>query len=107
MSDERPPVDVLFDALGLAAVVRVERERPIDTSIVWLTPRQELQPGDSAFYHREGLRLVAIRTDEVARVPVGTEIDAPEIDGGTSKTWRVDGIDTVELDHVRAFVVEV
>jgi hypothetical protein len=106
MTDARPPIAAFFDAFGVDAVVTPPGEWPIDTSVVWLTPNPVLEPSDG-FSRREAQRLMAIRRSDVPAVPVGTMVLAPEMSGGSNVSWRVDGVDLVEPEHVRVFVVRV
>ena len=53
----------------------------------------------------EAKRVLAIPTSEVPKVPVKTEIVAPEYPGATVATWTVDSIDHYDYDHVRVIVL--
>jgi hypothetical protein len=104
--DARPPVASLFDAFGVPGTVTPPDEAAIDTTVVWLTPNPAFQPGGES-YRRDGQKILALRRDEVPRVPTGTLIQAADVLDGEVFTWKVDGIDLVEQDHTRVFVLKV
>jgi hypothetical protein len=105
VEDLRPPIAALFATFGVAATVTPKDEGPIATSVIWISPIQDLLPADSAFARREGMPVMALRRDEVPRVPRGTVVLAPEQAGGEIVAWMVDGMERVETDHYRVFVL--
>lgn len=105
MADARVPLDPLFATFGVPATVTLAGESAIETTVVWPPPATLEMPAPGEFSRREPQRVLALRRDEVPRVPRGTSILAPEQLGGDVQRWRVDGIDQVEVDLVRVIVV--
>ena len=109
MGDVRVPVSPLLAAFGLAVTVTrpAPDNTPIATTGVWFNDafEQEPRPYGTDFQRREPRRLMAIPRSAVATMPRGTTVAAPEIQGGTSKTWRVDGLDTVDADFWRVVLI--
>lgn len=89
--------------------VVVTRPAPEDTPIatrgIWLTPVTEGVPigGESA--RREPKRVLALSRAVVPTVPRGTLVQAPPKAGDADVMWRVDGLETLEPDHTRCWVV--
>ena len=106
MSDLRPDLAAIWDAFSVAATVTPPHEAPVETDIVWLTPFNDVQPGELEGGVRDPIRLIAIRRSDVPLVPVGTVIVAPELGGGSAKRWRVDAMETEDVEFVRVIVVE-
>lgn len=104
-SDSRVPLDPLFATFGVPATVTPPTEAAIETTVVWPPPSTLEMPAPGEFSRREPQRVMALRRDEVPRVPRGTSILAAEQLGGDVQRWRVDGIDQVEVDLVRVIVV--
>lgn len=99
------PISPVFSAFALPATVTRPGQAPIDTAIVWIQPLTQDFPVGTEFTLREWRRVGALRLDEVPTAPTGTVIVAAEIEGGPLKTWRVDGIEKIEADHVRVVVI--
>ena len=108
--------DVNFAALGVLAEVTPPSELTRHSRIIWLDSSVEIPQG-AEFQRTERRRAAAIPTQDgpldsggvpawegVPAVPRGTLI---EILPATMPpvVWRVDGIERVAADHVRAVVV--
>jgi hypothetical protein len=101
-------LDLSFAAHAVPATVTrpAPDDDPIETRVLWVTPVTEEAPfAGGRFARREPRRIAALRRDQVATVPVGTAIVAPEKDGDDDMGWRVEGIDRIEADHYRVVVV--
>lgn len=102
-------------AFGVAATVTVPLLSPdhdppadftVETTGVWMTPAEEAQPFGADFSRREPRRILAIPiTSTLTTVPRGTLIEAADEPGGTTKTWRVDGLERSEPGLMRVIVV--
>lgn len=95
----------------LGIPVTVTRPFPDDTAIatrgIWLTTQTEDRPGGGSFSRREPFRVMALSRAAVPTAPRGTRIVAPENPGGEDATWQVDGIESMQADHVRVIVLPV
>lgn len=78
---------------------------PIEATGVWVTPLTELVPSGMDFRRAERKRVLSFSRAEVPTVPRGTAIVAPERDGDEDRTWRADGIEQDDADHIRVLVV--
>lgn len=109
MTDLRVPMDPIFSAFGVPAVVTrpAPDDDPIVTTAVWVMPTADLLPMGQDFQRRERRYLVALRRDAVPTLPRGTTIDAAEASGLTARTWRVDSIESIDTEAIRAWVVPV
>jgi len=103
--DARPPVASFFDAFGVPATVTPPDQAAVETTVVWISPFQDVEPPGGQFGKREPRRILALRLDEVEAVPRGTKVVAPMVAGRTAEVWIVDGPVQVEDDHYRVFVV--
>jgi hypothetical protein len=91
---------------GVRATVTPPSAAAVETTGVWMTPAEEPQPLGSDFSRREPRRILAIPiTDTLETVPRGTLIEAADEPGGTTKTWRVDGLERSEPGLMRVLVV--
>lgn len=99
-------LSVNFATHGVDATVTrpAPDDTPIAARVIFLTPETEDYPIGGEFTRRDAARVVALRRSEVPTVPIRTVIQAPELAGGTVKTWRVDGVAKVEADQVRVTV---
>lgn len=97
-------VGLNFDVLGVDVTVTVPGEDAVPARAIWVAPLTELQPGGSSFQIADARRVLAIRRSQVAQLPIGTRIVAPDGVGGASTNWIVDGIDRLEEDHQRVVV---
>ena len=91
--------------LAVAATVTPPSESPIETSVIWPTPITEGVPLGGDFQRAEPRRVVAVRTDDVPALPRGTVIVSTIPPATAPSTWKVDAIESVFSDHVRAVVV--
>jgi hypothetical protein len=105
--DTRVELDELWDDFAVDAVIPQQGDysEPVETSVVWIDEGPNQAPGGE-FQMNGARRIAALRLDEAPRVPLGLTFQAAEYEGGTVKTWRVDGFDRWAVDHVRALVVE-
>jgi hypothetical protein len=100
-----------FALQGVPATVT--RPAPDDTAVVtrgiWFHPLNEPQPFGHDFNRRDPRKVLVLpRDSSLPNVPKGTTIVAPETQGGTSLTWRVEGYsDTSLVDEWRVIVVPV
>lgn len=102
---------VQFDCTGLPiAVTRpAPDDTPVTTTGVWIQrPLDESRPYGKDFQQGGPRKVLGIiRTTELPTVPRGTVIFAAELEGGTVKTWRVDGYEAaVEPDLMRVILVQ-
>lgn len=101
--------DAIFSVHGVPATVT--RPGPyqdaIATRVVWMTPDPFDRPASLGKVRRqEPQRIAVLRRDAVDAVPKGTRITAPELAGGATKVWIVDGLEREQADVIRAFVIE-
>lgn len=91
---------------GVDVIVTPTGADAIATRGIWLTPAPEDSPIGLDFQRREPRRVIALSREAVPTLPRGSYLEAPEQDGGTIRTWRVDGIERDEADHRRVVVIE-
>lgn len=107
--DARVPVAGLLAAFGVPATVTrpAPDDAPIPTTGIWVTGAgDEGQPYGTDFRRTDPRRQLAFLRSALETLPRGTEITAPEVLGGTVKTWRVDQIgDATDSEFWRAVVV--
>lgn len=99
-------LQVTFDVIGVPATVTLPDFTEIETSAIWLSPIMFDEPSGADLQRHEPRRVLALTRTAVASVPRGTLIAAAERDGGEVKTWRVEGTDLSDPDHVRVIVVQ-
>lgn len=99
----------MLEAFGVPATVTrpAPNDTPIETTALWVAPIPEGQPIGAEWPRQEPHKVMALPLADVPTVPHGTLIEAPEFRDGPVKTWRKDGDERREYDHVRVFVVEV
>jgi len=98
--------DLNFECHGVPiSVKRPLDEVPIVTRGIWVLPQTESLPGGTDFQRHEPVRVLAISRDAISSVPRGTVILAPERAGTLDRSWRVEGVDRMEADHVRVVLV--
>lgn len=98
--------DAIFTALGVPATVALPGSvAPVETTVVWLPTHPLEEPVGAAMTRRGLQRIVSLRRDEIAAAPRGTRIVAPDVPGGDTREWVVDGTDRDEPDIVRVFVL--
>lgn len=98
-------VETNFAVHGVDVTVSVEGKDSVETRGIWLTPFQEDVPSGSSFTRREPRLVMALQRLDVAEVPRGTVIEAPEKSGDAPVTWVVDGHDLREAHHNRVIVI--
>lgn len=102
--DTRVPMAPLLAAFGVPVTVTVPGQAPIETTGIWLQWDERPEMDFSRHDPRRGLALARV---DVPAVPRGTALEAPEVGGGTSRAWRVDGMAYSDQDHHCVFVVPV
>lgn len=105
--DLRPSLDPALSAFGVSVVVTRPDydDTPIATTGFWLSPLTDDQPVGTDFTRREPRRVLVVPRAAVPTAPRGTLVTAPELEGGASRTWRVDGFQQVaDPDHFRLIV---
>jgi hypothetical protein len=105
--DARVDFEPLLEAFGVPATVTrpAPDDDPIETVGIWLQPLNLDEPAGSSFTRRATIRVFAIRKDDVPTMPLGTTVEAAERAGDTVRTWKVDGTDMEDPDHIRALLV--
>lgn len=91
MGDLRPPLNPMFSAFGVSAVVTPAGGAPVDADVIFdtLDPAKLSMLGGE-FGEIADLRpTVAIRRADIASLPVGSTIVAAR-GGESSRTWTVD-----------------
>jgi hypothetical protein len=99
------PLDPLFDAFAVAAVVTPPGGDAVATSGIWVTSTTEDWPTGAELKRRELRRVFALRRDEADSVPLKTLIEAPDYGSTVVRRWRVDGFERVDPDILRVVVV--
>jgi hypothetical protein len=99
-------LDLNFEVHGVDATVTrpYPNDDPIATRAIWMTVDTVDEAG-GPFTRREGIRVMALRRDEVPTVPDGTVVVAPPKQGDDAVRWKVDGTHSVFADHKRVYVV--
>lgn len=95
-------------AHGVAATVTrpAPENTPIATTGIWVRPlHEEREPFGVNRRRREPRQVLSLPRADVATMPEGTFIVAPEFTGGPPITWRWDGLEQAESDHWRVVVV--
>lgn len=105
--DARALFSSVMGAFGAPAVVTPLGLDPVTTEVVWVPPSPEFAPEGMDFKTLSMRKVLAIPRSTVPICKVGTVVVVPEIDGGATKTWHVDGIERQEVDHTRALVTVV
>lgn len=107
-ADLRPPLPVLFNAFGVPATFTPLNGDPIEDEGVWFSMApsklRAYQPG----FDQEVADLrprFLFKTSVVPDLPPQSTIQAPELLGGTVKTWIVDWLDNPDDPEVREAVV--
>lgn len=102
-------VDLTASVHGVDATVTRPGQTAVTTSVVWDSEAVDaLEPpafGGRDFQRREPRRIAKIPRTALATLPDGTTIVAPEKQGGTNVTWKMDGLATaLDAYHWRVFV---
>jgi hypothetical protein len=104
-------LDATFDLLALDITIqRPEPDAlPVQMSGIWLSPLEESQPFGNDLARKDPRRVMVLRrSDVLIEIVRGTKIFAPELAGGTVKTWRVDGFEqATEPDLIRPVLVQI
>lgn len=95
-----------FAIHGVPATVTIPDGNPVETRIIWLTSITE-PIGINGTSRADTRRTLAIRSDEVPTVPRGTIVEVTEHTRASPGMWRVDGVERVEPEHIRVFVLPV
>lgn len=108
-SDFRPPLAPIVEAFGVAGTVTrpAPDNAPIETTVVWVAPLPTDVPVGGELQRQEPLRVMALLLSEVPTVPHGTLIEAPEEQSLAVRTWKADGEERREHDHIRVSVIPV
>src|SRR5689334_8806219 len=94
-------IDLNWEVLGVDVTVTPPGGDPVDTRGIWVTPQTELVPAGFDFPRVERRRVLALKRADVATVPRQSVILAREVDGESPRSWKVDGVDRIEAEHVR------
>lgn len=91
---------------GVSATITTPGDPAIEADVIWtVEPTNDNQPYGTDLRAGGPRRLLTIaKADLAGQPPRGTVIVAPEIDGGTNKTWVVEGLDRSLADQWRVFV---
>lgn len=100
-------VDVQFATMGVDAVVtRPEpNDTPIETKLIWVDRTTPDDPDKAQHSRRDPVRIAAFKKIEVSTLPRGTRVEAPELQGGTDRTWKVDATDRADADQLRVVLI--
>jgi|SRR5581483_6620608 len=95
-------------AHGIAITVTRPGEPVVAATGIWHVAKRDDQPYGTDFQNIGARRVMTIaRSGTVPNAPRGTVITAADIDGGVTKSWRVDGYDApAEADYMRLILVE-
>jgi hypothetical protein len=109
--DSPPQLRAALDAFALPAVVTPPDGISVETRVFWLSSTVEVPPG-TELRRAEMRRILVIPRADVPSVPRGTVVSVlggSLVDAEESpcdpNLWRVDAVDHVDVDHVRAIVV--
>lgn len=94
MLDLRPPLTPFFDTFAIPAVVTPLNGDPVNASAIWIGSLLMIARTMGGLPAPMDLRpRIALRRDEVPDLPLGSQILAPRLLGGTPETWIVDKIE--------------
>lgn len=99
------PLDPIFGAFAVAAVVTPPGGDAVETTGIWVTPATEDFPPAADVKKREQRRVFSLRRAEISSVPLRTLIEAPDYGSNVVRRWRVDGFDRLESDILRVVVI--
>ncbi len=97
-------VGAFFDAFAVAATVTPPNAAAIVTRGFWVSPLVENMPVGQDLNRRDPRRVFVLPRADVGSLPKGTVVEAVEYGGSVARIWTVDGIDSMEADHVRAIL---
>ena len=109
--DARVPMTVAISAFGLSVTVTRPGEPAVRTSAIWVPPVRRTASDevygapDITTRDQERKVLAVPLSATLPDVPLGTEIVAAENELADPQTWRVDGFERIEADHVRVVLV--
>lgn len=103
-------LDLNLSAHGVDVMVTPPGQIAVTGRGIWMTPSRRTASDEvhevHDFTRRDQDRgVMALPRSQFPSVPLGTVVTAPEQQGGTPADWRVDGIERVEADHLRAVLV--
>jgi hypothetical protein len=107
MADARVPMSAAMGAFGITATVTrpYPDETPVTTTIFWISPLIDEVPVGGEFQRKARRRVAVMDRDDVSTCPRGTLIAAAERDGEDAQTWRVDSLESEDVDQLRVLVV--
>jgi len=99
-----------LETFGVPVTVRTPDGIPVTGTGIWLTPERRTATDQiypvTDIRDRDGdRRVLALPRSTFGTVPLGAEIAAPEVEGGTSRDWIVEGLERSEAEHTRVVVV--
>jgi hypothetical protein len=103
--DIRVPMVPIERAFGLSISVKFPGLVAIPSRGVWMRSLSEEPAVGREYTRRDPRRVMALLSDELPEIQLGTLIVAPEIEGETAKNWKVDGVEKTEPDEVRVVLV--
>jgi hypothetical protein len=95
-------IGLAFDAFAVVATVTPPGGSAIVTRGFWVSPLVENMPVGQDLNRRDPRRVFVLPRADVGALPKGSVVVAVEYGGTVARTWTVDGIDSMEADHVRA-----
>lgn len=101
----------MFGTIGVPITVTRPSpdDTPVTTSGIWMAlSADETRPIGVDFQHAAPRKVLAIRLDAaLPTIPRGSLVLAPDLQGGTVKSWRVDRTDRpYEVDEFRVLLVQ-
>lgn len=97
-----PSFDSFTEAFGVNVTVRRSDGPPISTIGIWLPPEERTDMPGTQMGKVGAMKVMALPTADVDRLPNGTLIDAPPLEGGASRVWQVERtLAAVAHDHRR------
>lgn len=109
MSDFRVPLETLFEAFSVPAVVTrpAPDNTPISTDAIWLQPEGDTSPFGRDLARSDARPILVLKKSAVPSCDRGTTISAPPADGDAAVNWRVDGYEDADSELIRVFVKRV
>jgi hypothetical protein len=78
-------------------------EAAVETRGLWQTPSTE--PAGFDLRRQEARRVLVLSRTTITSLPRGSIVLAPDRTNGEVLRWRIDGVDRVEDEVIRVFVV--
>lgn len=97
-------IGLAFDAFAVVATVTPPGGTAIVTRGFWVSPLVENTPVGHDLNRREPRRVFVLPRADVGALPKGSVVEAVDYGGSVARTWTVDGIESMEADHVRAIL---